>query len=255
MSRHRVHADSFPNSGALIVGGDEAHHALRTKRLGVGDSLEVLDGRGRIAHARLAESTHLGRGQWAMTLDISDVRELPRPSPAIELLTGIPKGTRLETLIDGASQAGAASWQPLIAHRSVVDPGAGKLERLTRIAAESGKQCGRPWFLEIGAAVHMPEALSPVGENVSLVIADASGRAYTPTGARRIRVLIGPEGGFEPHEIDDAVNAGATIARFAEHTMRIETAAIVAVGIILDHEQRAAPPGAQPVSSAERNAP
>ena len=255
MSRHRVHADSFPNRGPLIVDGDEAHHALRTKRLAVGESLEVLDGRGRVAHARLAEATHLSRGRWVMTLDIRDVRELPRPAPAVELLTGVPKGTRLDALIDGASQAGAASWQPLIAHRSVVDPSPGKLERLMRVAAESGKQCGRPWFLEIGPAVHMPEALAPAGEDVSLVIADASGQPYTPTGAHRIRVFVGPEGGFGPGEIDDAVNAGATVARFAEHTMRIETAAIVAVGVILDQERRAAPPGARPVSSAQGNAP
>ena len=121
MSRHRVHADSFPNSGKLIVDGEEAHHALRTRRLGVGDSLDVLDGRGRVA-------------------------------------------------------------------------------------AESGKQCGRPWFLEIQEPVRLPEAL-------------------------------------------------ATVACFAEHTMRIETAAIVALGVILDQERRAAPPVTQPVSSAERNAP
>lgn len=255
MSRHRVHADSFPNSGKLIVDGEEAHHALRTRRLGVGESLDVLDGRGRVADAVLVESTHLGRGRWTMTLDIRDVRELPRPAPAIELLTGVPKGARLEALIDGASQAGAASWQPLIARRAVVDPGLGKLERLTRVAAESGKQSGRPWFLEIREPVRLPEALATVGQGVALVIADASGRAYTPTGARYIRVLIGPEGGFEPGEIDDALNAGGTVACFAEHTMRIETAAIVAVGVILDQECRAAPPSTQPVSSAERNAP
>ncbi|MCH7961039.1 MAG: RsmE family RNA methyltransferase [Planctomycetes bacterium] len=206
MSRHRVHADSFPNSGKLIVGGEEAHHALRTRRLGVGDSLDVLDGRGRVADAVLVESTHLGRGRWTMTLDIRDVRELSRPAPTIQLLTGVPKGARLEALIDGASQAGATSWQPLIAHRSVVDPGPGKLERLTRVAVESGKQCGRPWFLEIQEPVCLPEAL-------------------------------------------------ATVACFAGHPMRIETAAIVAVGVILDQERRAAPTVTQPVSFAEGNAP
>lgn len=55
MSRHRVYADSFPNSGNLIVGGNEAHHALRTRRLEVGDSRDVLGGRGRVA--RFAEHT------------------------------------------------------------------------------------------------------------------------------------------------------------------------------------------------------
>ena len=72
--------------------------------------------------------------------------------------------------------------------------------------------------------MRLPEALATVGQGGALVIADASGRAYTPIGARYIRVLIGPEGGFEPGEIDDALNAGGTVACFAEHTMRIETA-------------------------------
>ena len=70
------------------------------------------------------------------------------------------------------------------------------------------------------------------------VMADASGAAYVRTGAARIRVLVGPEGGWTEDEVRLAREAGAIIARFGEHVMRVETAAPVAAAVVLAAESR-----------------
>jgi 16S rRNA (uracil1498-N3)-methyltransferase len=67
------------------------------------------------------------------------------------------------------------------------------------------------------------------------VIADAGGQPYEPGKEDRVRLLVGPEGGWTEGELADAVEAGARVVRFGRHVMRIETAAVVAAGIILGH--------------------
>jgi len=240
MTMHRAYYELFPNEGPFVIEGEEAHHALRTKRLQDGDILEILDGKGRIARARIVGTNRVGRGSWAMQVEIEDVVVHPEPSPSLAVFSGVPKGPRLDVLIEGLSQAGAAGWSPLMVKRSVVDPRPTKLERLSRVATESGKQCGRAWILAIGSAVDMAGAIAASGRS-SVVLADVSGERYEPSGAASVTLMVGPEGGFEPGEIEAARSAGTQIARFGEHTMRIETAAIVAAGVILELERREAP--------------
>src|SRR5690606_33999030 len=128
--------------------------------------------------------------------------------------------------------------RPLAAARTVVEPRPGKLDRLSRVAGESAKQSGRAWLLRIGSSATLSEALSgtDAASGNLVVVADHSGDPYRATGAAEIRLLIGPEGGFEPREIEEARAAGASIASFGPHAMRIETAAPVAAAIVLHVE-------------------
>ena len=71
----------------------------------------------------------------------------PAPKPRVTVLASAPKGDRLEAMIDGLSQVGASAYAPLASERTIVEPRQGKLDRLTRIAIESMKQCGRAWML------------------------------------------------------------------------------------------------------------
>lgn len=222
----------------LTIIGDEAHHAHRVKRVEPGQSMLAFDGAGRIAHTRLDTIEKLGKQGWALHAMIESIEEHPPPSPRVEVRTGVPKGPRLDTMIEGLSQAGAADWAPLITHRSVVDPREGKLHRMERIARESVKQCRRAWTMGIGAAEPLERALQPT-QPMRLVVADASGEP--PTGIVRaiaddtdipVRILVGPEGGFEDHEIDAARRAGADIVCVGPHVMRIETAAVVVCALL-----------------------
>jgi 16S rRNA (uracil1498-N3)-methyltransferase len=254
MSIHRAYYEQIPDQGAFLIDGEEAHHALRTKRLAEGDLLEILDGKGKVARVRIVATDRLRKGAWAMRVEIKSVAVHPPQHPHLAVFSGVPKGPRLDVLIEGLSQAGAARWSPLAVRRSVVDPRPTKLDRLGRVAIESGKQCGRAWTMSIGSRMTLPVVLSTEDSSNetqrAIVLADASGGTYEPSGATSIALVVGPEGGFEPSEIEAARAAGARIARFGPHIMRIETAATVATGVVLELERHQAPPSAPPVSIA-----
>lgn len=211
--------------------GPEAHHAVRVKRLAVGDALELRDGRGLAASATITHVSKPG-GEWRILAKVGSWRRVQPTVPQLRVLTGVPKGERLAELVDGLSQAGAASWAPLESGRAVVGPSQAKLERLSRVAREALKQCGRAWLLEIGAPIAFDAALGP-----GVIVADASGEPYARDGAEAITLLVGPEGGFDGGELERARGAGARVCRFGPHTMRIETAAVAAAAIIMGKSQ------------------
>jgi len=230
----------------IAVEGDEAKHAVRVKRLGEGDPVELLDGLGGVGSASVESTTKLGKGGWRLTLRVRGVRRVAPSKPELEVWSAPAKGERLERMIDQLSQAGAASWSPLDADRTVVHPREGKLGRLERVACESAKQCGRAWRLAIRPGGGLAEAMR-VEPGERLVVADASGEGYRASGADRLRLLVGPEGGWTGGELDRLRHAGATVASFGEHMMRIETACVVAAGVVLAAEcARAAASAADP---------
>ncbi len=234
MGLHRVYLPLAPLApGPLEVTGDEAQHAVRVKRLEVNDSFEVLNGAGVVARARVAASAK-ERSQWVLRAEIIDIARTDPVAPRVHVRSAVPKGPRVADLIDGLAQVGAASWGPLHTSRGV-HHGA-RPERLERAAMEASKQCGRAWALGLDSESTLERALEP-SPGVGIVLADAQGAPYAPAGAGEVRLLIGPEGGWTAQEIAAARRAGALIARFAPHTMRIETAAVVACACVLHAEQ------------------
>lgn len=233
---HRVFLEQvLPLVGqSLVIGGEEAVHALRVKRLEVGDHLQVMDGAGTVAEAEIVSVVKGGKRDGP-TIDAKVVgrQEVARTLPSLQVCTATPKGARLDEMIDGLSQVGAAAWSPLETQRGVVDPRESKLARLERIAREAAKQCGRAWIMDVGASMPFDLALrAEAGQRV--VLADATGGGFRPEpSATAIRLLVGPEGGWTGDELAWARAAGATVARFGVHTMRIEVAAVVAAGCIM----------------------
>lgn len=230
MSTHHIYIlNANLSDDRITVEGEEAKHAVRVKRLRPGDPIRILDGQGSIALGHV-EST--GR---ELTVLINSVERAEPVRPAVHAWTATPKGPRIDKMIDSLVQAGAASWRAMSTSLGVVDPGSGKLDRVQRIAAEAAKQSQRPWLMEIDRKSSFDDALMP-SPGQALVIADGSGSAYRPTGAGSIRVLIGPEGGFTPDELDRSRRAGAQVISLGPHFMRIELAAPIAVAAILAGE-------------------
>ncbi len=242
MSLHRVWLAGFPDQpgSRVIFGGLEAHHAVRVRRITAGDSLELLDGKGRIGLATVRDTRRVSRhGEWEVELELKSCRTTPPDYPRVEVLSAVPKGDRLEQLIDGLAQVGAAAWGPLTSLRTIVEPRDGKLARMERVSHEAGKQCGRAWELQILPGRSLDEAIQ--APELLPVLADASGQPYHPTGAQFVRLLVGPEGGWSPQELHHCRSAGLLVASFGVHTMRIETAAVLATGIIMHTESHRRP--------------
>ena len=230
-----LHTLFFPDltdrDESLVIEGDEARHAARVKRLAPGDTLRVLNGKGLIATCRVKDT------RKRLALDVIERAVAAPVTPEVAVWSATPKGARVEAMIDSLAQVGAASWTPMSTKYGVVDPRETKLSRLDRIATEACKQAARPWMLRIEEKATFADALSAGG--AAIVVADGSGAPYRASGASRIRLLIGPEGGLTEEELSLAKAAGAQVAEFGPHTMRIEVAAPVAAAIILDAERAA----------------
>lgn len=235
MHRISITAAEPPSPGDTVdIRGDEAHHAVRVKRVEPGEPVALLDGVGVVVRGRVA-ATLKERGEFVVRVAVDRVDRVPPEQPWIEACTAVPKGPRVADLVDQLSQAGAAAWRPLVTERGRADPAAPRSERLERAAAEASKQCGRAHHMHVLGPIELDAALAEPGW--SLVLADASGAS--PAGAStvlrhpRIRVLVGPEGGWTPRELDAARRAGAAVLRLGPHAMRIETAAVVACGVLM----------------------
>lgn len=228
---HSLFCESIPPEGdLLVIEGEEARHAVKVKRVGPGEPVRLLDGRGTLGRARVADTK--GR----LVLEVVERVRVGPVTPSVHVLSATPKGPRVGELVESLVQVGAASWSPMQTKLGVVDPRESKIARQERVVLEACKQAQRPWLLELGAKTSFAQALK-VDVGMALVLADALGGAYVPSGGGEIRVLIGPEGGFMPEEIASARAAGAQVACFGPHIMRIETAAPTAVAVILDRER------------------
>ena len=161
-------------------------------------------------------------------------------SPEVTVAFAVPKGDRLSTLLDGATQAGVSRLVPIECARSVVD--ADKLdrsERWQRILAEATKVAKRAWMPELVAGGRLVEvAKAELARGAAIAVAhtadaspiDAWSRAL-PTGQPRT-VFIGPEGGFEDGEIADLRALGGAVVTLGPCVMRVELAAIAAAVLL-----------------------
>jgi 16S rRNA (uracil1498-N3)-methyltransferase len=234
MSIHSLYVpESTLEAGeSLTVGGDQAHHCIRVLRMVAGSKVHVRNGLGVRADASVVKTVK-ERGDWVMDVLIESSAVQPRISPALHVFAACPKGDRLPDMVDGLSQVGAVSFTPLLTEYTVVDPREGKVDRLRRVAAESLKQCGRDWLLEIGEPETLEAALARMKtRGVHVIVAEATGAA---TGGQHpeAALFIGPEGGWSPGELTRFQTGGVELRRFGPHVMRVETAAVVAAAALV----------------------
>ncbi len=226
---------------------DESRHAVNVLRLKVDDAVELFDGQGRVATGCVKTVDKPG-----VTVAVTEWHDYPQPNCSITIASAIPKGPRADHMIQQLSQVGVDRLVPLLTERSVVQPGAGKVEKFRRAALESCKQCGRAHVMAIDEPHHLNDMLVQQAE--VRLIADASGQAINCepatanlSSAKSILVLVGPEGGWTDEEKMQATRAGFASIRLGPHILRIETAAVVAAVLC---RPLAEPDDPQTVSSA-----
>lgn len=149
--------------------GDEAHHAAKVLRLKQGDSCVVFDGRGRAAHAVVAEPP---RSSGVL---LAPGEECP-PAPELAHLTlcqAVPKGANMDLIIQKSVELGVSAIVPLLTDRTIVRLNAreaeAKRQKWQRIALEACKQCGQNTLPEVASPVPFAEWLrrgAPEGLNV-----------------------------------------------------------------------------------------
>jgi 16S rRNA (uracil1498-N3)-methyltransferase len=233
-------ADAIPAAGTTHwLSRDEARHAAGSRRLRPGDPLTLFDGQGTVAHATLGNAR---RDDGALEVLVVAHHHVPREGRHVTLASAVPKGDRLATLMEGIGPLGVAAFVPLRTERGVV-PWSGHLaQRSRRILMECAKQSHSPWVTAVpdaaGGAPDVPSVVSEAaGHGARVMIADQSGAplAHVAAGVpadARVRVLVGPEGGFSGRERDAAVAAGAVPVSLGPAILRIELAATVAAALL-----------------------
>lgn len=221
----------------------DVHHLARVLRLVAGHVIAVVGADGREAEAVLREVT-----EHDVVADIGAPRSRPA-HPRVALAQGLARRERMELAIQKTTELGVSEIAPVAFARSVVklaDERAGKrAERWRRIAEEAAKQSQRtdvplvrepidlegllrlaatydivlvPWEEDAGNAPGIGEALSAAGA----------------TAASSVLVVVGPEGGLEPSEVErlETCSGGIRVS-LGETILRTETAAVVALALAL----------------------
>ncbi|MCC2670798.1 MAG: rRNA ((1498)-N(3))-methyltransferase [Armatimonadetes bacterium] len=221
----------------ILLPAEIAHQVVRVLRLRVGEPIVLFAGDG---------------AEYEVVIDAitgKQVRVLPRErrTPdrdlpcALEMGVAVLKGEKLEWTVQKLTELGATTITLLQTERTVSTAGeerwSKRIERLRRVAREAAEQCG---------AVRVPEVHEPCGLDVLLARPDepAGSRlildpyAAEPLAAclrpypARLTILIGPEGGFSPAEVQRARDAGVRPVLLGRRVLRAETASLAAAAVV-----------------------
>ena len=226
---HRFFAD-FLDEKSAVLNEEEAAHALKVLRLRQGDACQALMD-GSVYEATISQI------QPQVILQLGEKLPSPEPSIRVTLYQGLPKGDKMDFLSQKCTEAGIFRIVPVLFSRCVVKwekkDDEKKLPRWQRIAAEAAKQSGRAIVPEIGRPVTLKQLCEELKEyDLALVPwEDQKGNGIRQqfAGQKNIAVVIGPEGGMAPEEIEMMRQSGARPVTLGPRIFRTETAGLAAL--------------------------
>lgn len=230
---HRVHRHY------LVVSGEDVRHLVRVLRLGPGDRFLACSG----SQEMIAEIERVDRGEVRARI-VSRRPSLADPPVTVTLVQGLPKGEKMDLIIQKCTEIGVGRIIPVITERCVVRWDAVKAgarrTRWEKIAREAAEQCGRGSAPRVGEVTGLREALEQVAASDLCLLAwegeRGSGLKETlrkNPAAREVALLVGPEGGFGPGEVEMAFRAGFQPVSLGPRVLRTETAGPAALAMIL----------------------
>lgn len=222
---------------AAVLNPEDSKHVSQVLRMKPGDIAVICDGKGM---------DHLGRLESAAGECVFEILEKTanqaEPSVHLRLFQAMPKGDKMDFIVQKAVECGACEIIPFFSKRCVSRPDRKQLvkknERWQRIAYEAAKQCGRGIIPKVGETVEfsaLPSMISP--ENMGILFYEC---AQTPLReavqefSKNIDIVIGSEGGFEPSEAEKLVEAGLTSVSLGKRILRCETAPIAAISVLMN---------------------
>lgn len=231
----RVHLPAETLAGPeVVVSGDAFKYLSRVLRLRPGDELQVFDGAGNEIDASVDEV-----GSKSARLRLHARRRVSTASASIVLLQAVAKGEKMDWIVQKTTELGVARIVPVLAARSVARPsGDARATRWQTIAREAARQSGRADVPDVASPAPLADALVTLGAEAGarlIVYERARGaplRRAVGTDARAVVLLVGPEGGFAPEEVEAATAAGFAAVGLGPRVLRVETAALVAVALV-----------------------
>ncbi|MEA3251399.1 MAG: 16S rRNA (uracil(1498)-N(3))-methyltransferase [Pseudomonadota bacterium] len=234
MSVPRIHFDATLTAGAeLSLPEGPARHVAAVLRLREGAALTLFDGRGQEAAAVLVEVT-----RKRVVARIEAVEAGRGESPlAVHLGQAISKGDRMDYAIQKAVELGVASITPLYTEHGDVrlkgEREARKLAHWQGVASSACEQSGRATVPTIHPPQPLGAWLASRDEALRLMLHPATDTSWQQAGEiTSAALLIGPEGGLSPAEVDAATAAGFTPLTLGPRILRTETAPVVVLTLL-----------------------
>lgn len=242
MQRYFIEPKQWEDSYVRIT-GEDAHHIGTVMRGKPGDRFVVCDGSGREAVVKVRSLA-----KHEVLADLVSVRDSQgEPSVKITIAQALPKGDKMDIVIQKGTEVGAACFIPYSSERTIVQYDAKKefkrLERWQKIAKEAAEQAHRGRIPEVAPVHAWQELLQAVSEvDLALFCYEKEEGLNLRQHLQRLKrlndeagrqvhlmLIIGPEGGFSEREAAEAVAAGCHTISLGRRILRTETAALVGV--------------------------
>jgi 16S rRNA (uracil1498-N3)-methyltransferase len=221
---------------AVILQGAEAHHASSVRRVRAGEEVTVGDGRGAWLTG-VVESV----SPREVVVRISARTDAPQPSPRVVLVQALAKGDRDELAVQAATELGADEIVPWQAARSVSRWDAAKAvkgrARWATIVREAAKQAHRPWVPTVAELTSTAGLVQRAAASRLLVLEPTASERLSDLAVDRgddrdVVLVVGPEGGIAPEELDALAAAGAQLVRLGDTVLRTSTAGPAALAVV-----------------------
>lgn len=226
----------LPPGEEFVLDGPEGRHAATVRRLRVGEELVLSDGSGSLVRCAVVAVE-----RDALSLRVLERWEEPTPTPRVVLAQALVKGDRGELAVELATEAGVDGVVPWRAARCVAKwedgpRGAKALGRWRSTVREAAKQARRARVPFVDEPVTTSQLSQRVSESaLTLVLHESATDRLAEIelpAAGDVLLVVGPEGGITPEELDALRSSGARVVRLGPTVLRASTAAAVALGAI-----------------------
>ena len=234
----RFFIDYKPAVGdTAVIEGADARHIAGALRMTPGEGLTLCDGAGT-DYACIISAVERERVILSVEAAAPTASE---PTLAVTLYMGLPKGDKMELIIQKAVELGVTAIVPVTTARSIVrldqKDAAKKQARWQKIADEAAGQSGRGILPAVEVPISWKQALARLAQENTLLCYEGGGqpigRLVSPADTA-ISLVVGPEGGFDIAEVEAVTAAGGRIATLGPRILRCETAPIAAIAVLME---------------------
>lgn len=231
----KLFVDFIPQ-GRITLNEEQSRHIAKSLRMKVGDMLTLCAGDGK-DYGCIIEDID----SKSVTLSSCYVQAVDsEPSVSVTIYQGVPKGDKLEDVIQKCTELGAVAFQSVLTHRSVSRPdeksAKKKQARYQKIALEAAQQSGRGIVPEVRQMTDLKTAVNNDTADVKILFYEGGGEPIgriINNSIKSVSIYIGSEGGFEEDEVELIKANGGVVATLGKRILRTQTAPVAALTAIM----------------------
>lgn len=225
----------------IVIEGQDVNHMKNVLRMKIGEQVEISDGNNKKYLCEVEEY----EDDTARLHVLEEMEADTELSSKLYLFQGLPKNDKMELIVQKAVELGAYEVIPVSTKRAVVKldakKAAKKVERWNSISESAAKQAGRSLIPEVTEVLTFSRALEKAKElDVVLIpyelakgMEEAKQLIHSIRKGQSVGIFIGPEGGFERAEVEQAMEAGAKPITLGRRILRTETAGLTILSVLM----------------------